>query len=123
MAEVKSQEKRRFVRIAFLGPAMIECGGTKTECAVLDISLKGVLIDVPPTVKVALHTHCSVTVHLGAGDAHVTMNGEIVHITGNHLGVRCEEMDLDSATHLRRLVELNLGDDALLQRQLAALIS
>ena len=123
MPEVKSQEKRRFVRIAFLGPASIAYGGVETECYVLDISLKGVLIDVPPSVKAKVNEPCSVTVRLGAGDAHVTMRGEIVHMTGNHLGVRCEEMDLESATHLRRLVELNLGDDALLQRQLAALIS
>jgi hypothetical protein len=31
-------------------------------------------------------------------------------------------MDLDTATHLHRLVELNLGDETLLERDLAELI-
>jgi len=32
-----------------------------------------------------------------------------------------QHIDLDSISHLRRLVELNLGDEALLERELAAL--
>jgi hypothetical protein len=32
-------------------------------------------------------------------------------------------MEIDSITHLRRLVELNLGDEALLERELEQLLS
>ncbi len=35
---------------------------------------------------------------------------------------RCEHIDIDSITHLKRLIELNLGDEALLHRELAHLI-
>jgi hypothetical protein len=35
----------------------------------------------------------------------------------------CESIDLDSITHLRRLVELNAGDPALLERELTALVA
>jgi len=37
------------------------------------------------------------------------------------LGLSCREIDLDSITHLRRLVALNLGDEALLDRELGLL--
>ena len=39
----------------------------------------------------------------------------------NALGFRCEHIDIDSMTHLKRLVELNLADEALLHRELSAL--
>jgi len=32
-------------------------------------------------------------------------------------------IDVDSMTHLRRLIELNLGDPTLLERELKALVS
>lgn len=37
------------------------------------------------------------------------------------LGLRCRNIDLDSITHLRRLLELQLGDATLLQRELGQL--
>jgi hypothetical protein len=40
---------------------------------------------------------------------------------GELLGFVCRHIDLDSISHLRRLVELNLGDETLLERELAAL--
>jgi hypothetical protein len=33
----------------------------------------------------------------------------------------CRSIDLDTVTHLRRLIELQLGDPALLERDLAEL--
>ena len=40
---------------------------------------------------------------------------------GDLVGMVCRHIDVDSISHLRRLVELNLGDEALLERELAAL--
>ena len=41
---------------------------------------------------------------------------------GGKIGLQCESIDLDSITHLRRLVELNAGDPALLDRELSSLL-
>ena len=49
------------------------------------------------------------------------MRMEIVHTEGPSMGLRCDSIDLDSVTHLRRLIELQLGDPALLERDLAEL--
>ena len=57
-----------------------------------------------------------------AGEAVIRMEGEIAHRDGTQVGMRCTGIDLDSIAHLRRLVELNLGDEELLHRELSALV-
>ncbi|MBE0387026.1 hypothetical protein PLUTE_a2068 [Pseudoalteromonas luteoviolacea DSM 6061] len=46
------------------------------------------------------------------------MEVEIRHIEEAHLGLHCAQIDLDSVTHLKRLIELNIGDDDILHREL-----
>jgi hypothetical protein len=43
------------------------------------------------------------------------------HSERAQVGFECEYIDLDSISNLRRLVELNLGDSVLLERQLGSL--
>jgi hypothetical protein len=50
------------------------------------------------------------------------MAGEIAHVNGTQLGIRCIEIDLESITNLRRLVELNMGDEETLNRELGAMM-
>ena len=60
----------------------------------------------------------------GAADAPViAMAGELAHVQGRHAGVLCRSIDLESITHLRRLMEINLGDPAASERELKALIA
>jgi hypothetical protein len=44
-------------------------------------------------------------------------------VEGRHAGVLCRSIDLESITHLRRLIEVNLGDPAASDRELKALIA
>ncbi len=57
-----------------------------------------------------------------ADDAAILMQGTVAHVDGRKMGLRCDSIDIDSITHLRRLVELNAGDPDLLERELAALL-
>ena len=50
------------------------------------------------------------------------MLASVAHIDDKTIGFTCENIDLESISHLKRLVELNLGDKALLHRELASLI-
>ena len=54
-------------------------------------------------------------------DASIRMDVTVAHVEDQHIGFRCEHIDLDSITHLRRLVELNVGDIDILNRELSAL--
>ncbi len=50
------------------------------------------------------------------------MEARLVHITPTEAGCKCINIDLDSITILKRLVELNVADDTYLERELSALI-
>ena len=62
-----------------------------------------------------------IVIQLGDSAASIQMTVILRHYEERQLGFECQTLDLDSATHLRRLVELNLGDEAELHRELALL--
>ena len=69
---------------------------------------------------------CLVKLPLGNGaatDIVIAMAGELAHVEGDHAGVLCRSIDIESITHLRRLIEVNLGDPAASERELKALIA
>ncbi len=118
----RSDERRRFSRITFHRPAELEALAGNAACEVLDVSLKGALVEAPAGFRGEVGQACKLTIRLDAQDAVVRMDGQIVHREGVQVGIRCTGLDLDSIAHLRRIVELNLGDDAMLHRELSALV-
>jgi hypothetical protein len=110
---------RHFSRIKFHSLAEIYVGSARIPCEMLDISLKGVLVKA--AVEAAVGTACTVCIPLSE-EAVIRMVGQVRHHEGALVGVRCDEIDLESMTHLRRLIELNLGDEAQVNRELTALI-
>ncbi len=117
-----NDERRRFSRVAFHRPADLDVRIAQGTCEVLDVSMKGALVEVPHRFPAHVGQRCTLTIHLDAGDAAIVMEGEVVHREGSQAGVRCVEIDLESISHLRRLVELNVGDEEVLYRELSALV-
>jgi 7-cyano-7-deazaguanine synthase len=115
------QERRKYSRVAFHAPAMLILPDRVLATSILDLSLKGALVCLPAGTAVADQAHCALCVRLDE-TSEITMNARIVHVEGCHAGLLCLSMDLASATHLRRLVELNLGAPDLLDRELSAMI-
>jgi len=114
---------RRFSRIVFHRPAVLELETARAECELLDISLKGALVELGPTVCPMAGDTCTLVILLDQGGEQIRMDGQVAHVHGNLVGVRCLELDLDSIAHLWRLVELNVGDEAALHRELSALVA
>lgn len=113
--------RRHFWRAAFHSSArLIDKSGT-SPAELIDISLKGALVEVPPQWQGEAGESCQLKLSL-ADDAFIAMRAIVTHIDGRYVGLRCESIDLDSITHLRRLVELNSGDPALLDRELHMLV-
>jgi hypothetical protein len=56
-----------------------------------------------------------------AADAQITMQGRIAHMENQRVGLAWEHIDLDSFTHLKRLLQLNLENEAQLLRELEEL--
>jgi hypothetical protein len=114
-------DRRRFWRAAFHAEAQLVDASGVTPATLLDISLRGALLRLPSSWHGRVGTAAQLELRL-ADDAQVSMAVVVCHVEGPRVGLRCEAIDLDSVTHLRRLVELNAGDPALLDRELAALL-
>ena len=126
-------ERRQFSRVAFNAEAELITTEQQLQAQVLDLSLKGALLRLPDGAKSDCGAPCLLKVSLGgnggsggsgaSGGTIIAMAGEITHVEGDLVGVLCRSIDIESITHLRRLIEMNLGDAALLERDLKALIS
>ena len=115
-----TQAQRRFSRISFDVSATLRADQQSWETDLIDISLHGALIRVPEGCKADTEQQYRLAVHLEGGPD-IFMDVMAAHQENDELGLRCVDIDLDSITHLRRLVELNLGEPELLERELSAL--
>lgn len=116
-----SRERRCFSRIFFDAPCEIRQGDRLWPCQVLDISLQGVLLSCPEGFNGQAGEEYTVTIWLSDDTTSISMDVTLRHREDGRIGFECRFLDLDSVTHLRRLVELNLGDEAELHRELALL--
>ena len=124
MSESQEQQERRlFSRILFSADCTISQDGFMWSSSVQDISLKGVLIQKPEGFSMADNREFDAKINL-AGDQHcITMTLEFTNEHDNALGFRCTNIDIESMSHLKRLVELTFADESLLHRELSALTS
>lgn len=119
-------DQRRFSRVLFNASAQLKVDDRELACQIHDLSLKGALLDLPgsPTAAdLTLDSACTLEFSLAADDRRIRMLGTVSHVEGSSVGLRCESIDLDSVSHLRRLVELNVGDETILMRDLSAMIA
>lgn len=114
-------ERRRFQRIAFDAPTELCQGKHCWSVKLLDLSLKGLLIRRPEPWDVDLTQDFEAIVHLSP-QARLQMQVELRHEEPGRLGFVCLHIDLDSLSHLHRLVELNLADSTEMMRELRELI-
>lgn len=118
-----TNEHRHFTRIPFNASATVinSRTGHKTMAELIDISFKGVLIQKPDDWQGINGDHFTIHLQLAGDEVQINLAIIAVHHENDHIGFKTEHMDLDTATNLRRLVELNLGDELLLERELSEL--
>jgi hypothetical protein len=116
-----TQNRRQFTRIPFQTDARVFLPNGEFVVEVIDLSLKGALIRPRDELFVTVGSNCVLEIQLADAASSIRMESTIVHHQGNYYGLACREIDLDSVTHLRRLVALNLGDEALLEREISLL--
>lgn len=119
--EVVIDERRKFSRILFAASASVHQGDKQWQTTILDLSLNGALVDEP-----AGFSHSGEPIILSftlpGSDIELQMETELVHQRNQQLGLKCNFIDVDSISHLKRIVELNLGDASILNRELALFI-
>ena len=114
-------EQRLFTRIPFDNPVRIISADGVWTSHLVDISLKGVLVAEPTDWSAAPGQNFVVELNLQNSNVAIRMEVTVAHRENGRIGFHCEHIDLDSITHLRRLVELNLGSTEILSRELSAL--
>jgi len=114
------QSRRAFTRIFFDAETVVIQGEHIWPVQLVDISLRGVLIKILPGQMLRDADQLEVSIHLGGGNE-ICMSVQIVRQQGDQVRLACDHIDIDSMTHLRRLVELNIGDASLLERELNSL--
>lgn len=120
MSDSLGNERRRFHRFPLEGSVKLYSGTTMWASALLDMSLRGVLVARPADWTGELGSRYRLDLRLEGG-VMIGMGVELARITPGQLGFACQKIDLDSFARLKRLIELNLGNTQVLNRELSAL--
>lgn len=114
-----SSDKRRFSRVPFAATTLMVSGGRSVAAELLNISLNGVLLRFATMPELDPETPYEIRFRLADGQTELVFKALPVHRQAPSVGFRFIEMDLDTVAHLRRLMELNLGDgDAVTQEMM-----
>lgn len=115
-------EKRHFHRVCHDARATLSHGANTWPCTVEDLSLKGCMLKLEDGATLDPDLNYHIEVHLTYA-IHIEMDASLAHQKGAHVGFYCSRIDSDSVAQLKRLVELNLGDSSLLEREVRALLT
>ena len=115
-------EKRRFTRIPFNATAHLASSDGSWFSKLVEVSLKGALITAPKDWQAELGEHFLLEIRLDNSDVVISMEVAVAHIDADHIGLNCINIGLESISHLRRLIDFNLGNEEMLDRELHHLI-
>lgn len=115
------EERRQYSRVPFAATACIMQGDRSVITELIDISLNGLLVATPESYHLRSDVPCNVKIQL-SDSAAITMQVTLVHSSDRALGFHCTSIDMDSITHLRRLIEINLEDPNAPERVLSELV-
>ncbi|MCG6202468.1 PilZ domain-containing protein [Psychromonas antarctica] len=120
-------ERRKFSRINFTEQCSLSettSGKTVTwDTDILDISLNGALIRSPENYNQSENIPVLLSLKLTGSDIVLEIKGVICHQEESFLGVKFTSISLESISHLKRLIQLNLADESLLHREISQLIN
>ncbi len=114
----KTSERRHFSRIEFDGHCSINFNRQHYSAHLVDVCLSGALVHIEQEIEISQGQNASVSIELLGASKHIDILATLVKREGDLLHFKLENIDLESSSHLRRLIELNLGDASLVEREL-----
>ena len=116
-----ASERRRYHRVGFHADAQLKFSVGTFPVEILDSSLAGALLKIDSTMTLEEGSIGSLIVRL-SDEVQIKMTGDLLsHGDGNYALHRALS-ELEDDRHLRRLLELNLGDPELMDRDVESLI-
>ncbi len=116
------KQNRRFHRVKFFADAELKSNSQSWATYILDISLNGVLIKIPHDCKLEIDQDCTLSIELDGSDATIEIAAYIRHLHEDKAGLCIHHIDLESISHLKRIIELNSGDTESLNRELSEIM-
>jgi len=116
------EERRQFSRVDFQSKVVVVFSEEIHEAELIDISLKGALIKSINTIENQQGESCTFELSLQPSDIVLKVDALLVYKKNNQMGLKFSNIDLESMTHLRRLVELNTGNAEIVQKELFFLV-
>ncbi len=116
-----TNEKRHFSRITFNTAVLISKDNDEWRTTMHDISLNGLLVDAPKNWDATEGERFHAEILFADNGPVISADVSVAHKEESKVGFKVVNIDVESVSHLRRLVELNLGDEDLLNRELAKL--
>ncbi|AZL86140.1 PilZ domain-containing protein [Aliivibrio salmonicida] len=114
-------ERRKFSRVVYQSSITLIQEIQQWKGSLIDLSLHGLLIQLSDHCEIELNNQVIAHFTLNDSDIHIIAECEIIQKTNNMLRLCISHIDIDSISHLKRLIELNVGNDELLLRQLSEL--
>ncbi len=121
-----AQERRRFHRFPFEADGVLVVPGKgRVPCELVDLSISGALLMLKPPLDELAGQQAQLELMVRGldhgGEAEIRGKVEAVWQEGEQLGCRYLGVDADSFAQLKALIERNLGDPRLLDRELTQL--
>ncbi len=116
-----NDEKRRFSRISFDADVLVSKDNQEWRASLLDISLNGLLVNTPSNWEGLQGERFHAEVIFPNSGSLIHTEVSVAHNGNGRTGFQVNNIDIESVGHLRRLIELNLGDEELLNRELTSL--
>lgn len=124
---MSDSDRRMYQRVSFDGTAELSNNEQSFTCQITDLSLRGVLVRPFGVVRADLGTEFTLLIPLSNNqdnnDLKIQMTLELAHSNPDGLGFKCTSIDLDSITHLRKIIELNSTNPELLDRDFETLVN
>lgn len=119
-----TENRRLFTRVDFTGDAKLLVDDKEIHTEIVDVSLKGALMEVEEkNLDLATDQKAHLLFRLTSSDIEVKIEVVLKRVSENLIGVAFEAIDIESAGHLKRLVELNLGGEEMIEREIESLVA
>lgn len=118
--DAMGSQRRRFHRFPVEGAVRLYSGSAMWSTQLIDMSLRGALVYRPDDWDGSIGNRYRLDVRLEGGPI-IGMAVSLARITVEDLGFDCQKIDLDSFSRLKRLIELNIGNTEILNRELSSL--
>lgn len=110
-------EQRNYRRINFRTEADVTLKNSIYRCDLVDLALQGALFRSERELSLPLGSQVPLSIYLPETSIRMEFIGELIHQNGQFYGFIFTSEEAESMAHLRRLLELNVGDAALTEKE------